>query len=923
MSLINGHPGFTDFFMSPITGRIILPMFPDINEDYIWIGGRGDRPIESPVIIDLRLEIIDLRRRLSETRFILQAASPNFDSSQALNELVNGILKHEFGVVSIATPGTDYLAPILPYQNIWIGDIANTPQPNPRIFVNNLPHMGSSDPTLLFGAYNLYSGSPNPLTLGEPQIIKTLHITNMADLPVGHLWLGQVSLDPLNLGLNRPVPIIVLPLANMADLPEGKIWRGDGSDRPVPSDDLTDIENEIEEINEQISEINIEIGDINLNIDSIFDHLAEIDVHLGDIDIHLGDIDTHLGDIETHLGDIDIHLGDIDTHLGDIDVHLGDIDIHLGSLDGSIVDLQAQIDTNVASGLDHLADLQLQIDTNVASGLDHLADLQAQIDTNVASGLDHLANLQFQIDSAISSGMDHLATINAALDAINLALSEITSDITTINTTIIDIQNDITTINSTIVDIQSDITDIQTDITTINSTIVTIQAAIVDLEDTVGDGSVTLTGGVTGTGFVGTPFATTVATPLNNIPLPTANVSLNNFRIINLNTPVSSQDAATKGFVDSSITTLTAYVDLLAARPLNDLPVPTNTLDFNHQSVINILGMEVEDSIRFTGVTTSLVNAIAFPNSAQVRRVVLWNDNATQNDFQFSGLGTASDASILYHANVGASHTFYAGLTSTTKTLIANFSATLAAFSQPVSINIGSSSSIALTFNAAVNRCKIALYPVGANSFQVYGFGVLGSTLVYSVDSTASSHVFFAATSSTTANEVFRIHGTGYASVAAGAGTFYSRVPSAHVQMTGNATTTTCTANVWIKAAGTTTATSGAVQFTTATTNRLTFTGSQLGTACVGMASATATVAVTNLAATRVGLAIYKNGTLIQNAPGYDTTNASGSTNSPTLLVVTDVQVSLSPTDYIEAWVLAGNNTVMTVTNLNLSFKAI
>lgn len=907
-------------------------MFPDLYENYIFMGGRGDRPIESPIIIDLRLEIIDLRRRLSETRFILQAPSPNFDSSQALNQLVNGILKHEFGVVSIATPGTDYLAPVLPYQNVWIGDIANTPQPFPRIFVNNLPHMASADPTLLFGAYNLYSGSPNPLTLGEPQIIKTLHITNMCDVPVGHLLIGQNSVDPLNFGLNRPVPIIVLPLANMADLSYQKIWRGDITNRPVPSDDLTDIENEIEEINEEISDINIEIGDINLNIDSIFDHLAEIDVHLGDIDIHLGDIDTHLGDIDTHLGDIDIHLGDIDTEITEINVNIDSIFDSIASIQADITSIFEAI-TNINV---QLGDIVLRLD-----GIDiSLGDIGVRLDgidltieTNLDSGLAHLADLQLQIDAGISSGMDHLATINASIDAINLALTELSGDITTINTTIIDIQTDITTINSTIitiqgdittinstiVDIQTDITTIQTDITTINTNITDIFAAIVVIQDSIGDGTVTLTGAVTGTGQVGDSIATTLTVPLNLVPIATGPLNMGSFRIGSLGIPLFAQDATTKDYVDT-----TDF--FLLNRTLNEIPVATGDVNLNFQSLSNVISLNLESTagINFSGaVPAGLANYISFPNTAQVKRLILWNDPLAPNNFEFSGLGTDSSASILYHANIGASHLFYAGLTSSTKTLIGSLSATAAAFSKPVSIDIGGSSSIPLTFNAAVNRCKIALYPVGANSFQVYGLGVLGNTLVYSVDQTASSHKFFAATSPTTANEIFHMHGTGYAAVATGTGTFYSRVPSAHVQMTGNATTTSCTINVWVKAAGTTTATAGAVQFTTATTNRLTFTGSQIGAACPGMASASATVAVTNLAATRVGLAIYKNGTLIQNAPGYATTNASGSTNSPTLLVVPDVQVSLSPTDYVEAWVLAGNNTVMTVTNLNLAFKAI
>lgn len=445
------QPGFTDFFMSPVTGRFILPMMPDVPQDYIWIGNRGDRPIPSPIIIDLRLEIVDLRRRLSETRFILQAASQDFDSSQALNQLIPGILKHNQGIVSIAIPGTDYLPVELPYRNIWIGDEDNVPQPYPRIFLENLPSMASSDETKLFGAYNLYTGNPDPENIGIPIIVKTLNITNMADLPEGYLWLGTNSLDPSNFGPNRPVPIIVLPLANMADLPYKKIWRGDIDNRPFPVDDLSNIEDEIETIDESIT-------NINLNIDSIFDHLANIDVqigdinvqigdiniHLGNVDTELGSIETHLGDIDTHLGNIDTHLGDIDVHLGDIDTHLGDIDVHLGSLDGSIVDLQGQIDSNVSSGLSHLADLQAQIDSNVSSGLSHLADLQGQIDANVSSGLSHLADL------------------NAAIDGINSTLTTIEGDITTINTTLDSLQSQVDTINTTITTIQGDITNITT-----------------------------------------------------------------------------------------------------------------------------------------------------------------------------------------------------------------------------------------------------------------------------------------------------------------------------------------------------------------------------------------------------------------------------------------------------------------------------
>jgi hypothetical protein len=62
--------------------------------------------------------------------------------------------------------------------------------------------------------------------------------------------------------------------------------------------------------------------------------------------------------------------------------------------------------------------------------------------------------------------------------------------------------------------------------------------------------------------------------------------------------------------------------------------------------------------------------------------------------------------------------------------------------------------------NALVNR-KAVLYDVNNNDHQYYGFGVNSGTLRYQVDATIANHVFFAATSASTSNELMRITGTG------------------------------------------------------------------------------------------------------------------------------------------------------------------
>jgi hypothetical protein len=126
------QPGFTDVFISPVTGRINLSSFGVLPEDYTFVGDRDNKPVPSPILIDLRLEIIKINSRLAETRFILQTASEDFFNSQALDELRNGILRHEQGVIKIAT---------LPQDNIWIGDANGDPVPSPHISLSNLPDL--------------------------------------------------------------------------------------------------------------------------------------------------------------------------------------------------------------------------------------------------------------------------------------------------------------------------------------------------------------------------------------------------------------------------------------------------------------------------------------------------------------------------------------------------------------------------------------------------------------------------------------------------------------------------------------------------------------------------------------------------------------------------------------------------------------
>ena len=66
-----------------------------------------------------------------------------------------------------------------------------------------------------------------------------------------------------------------------------------------------------------------------------------------------------------------------------------------------------------------------------------------------------------------------------------------------------------------------------------------------------------------------------------------------------------------------------------------------------------------------------------------------------------------------------------------------------------------------ITMSASTKNRKIVLYPGFNNDHQFYGIGVNNSILRFQLDQTTTNAIFYAGTSSTTSNEVFRILGSG------------------------------------------------------------------------------------------------------------------------------------------------------------------
>lgn len=276
-------------FISPVTGRVLA------DPNYALVGNRNGIAIPSPIIIDIRLDLIALRKRyntLVKGDFVIGHPNNELPNAQVLFNLGDGFLYNTEGIVSTTTIIPIGGLPDLPYKNIWIGDITNRPVPQQRVTLDNLPSFLSLDVTpdnlrRNLGMFNLYTGksvvSTSPLDAGLPGTTMRVGMCNLPNLSVGKMWIGVKNVvpplyvnpltppyifvtgdfnwDPFGalplvgntfgvpneIGLNpgeifigdpaNPGQIMVsnkLPDTILPDLPTGNIWIGDNTSRPRP-----------------------------------------------------------------------------------------------------------------------------------------------------------------------------------------------------------------------------------------------------------------------------------------------------------------------------------------------------------------------------------------------------------------------------------------------------------------------------------------------------------------------------------------------------------------------------------------------------------------------------------------------------------------------------------------------------------------
>jgi len=628
-------PGYTDLFISPVTGLILIPDKQSLTDDYIWVGNRDNIAIESPALIDIKLDIINLRKRLNYTPFIIQYPSPHFYNAQALSEVNNGLISNLNGVIVEATLTENYFwigdasnrpvetnifpigtLPDLPYQNIWIGDITNRPVANQRIGLINLPPFLSALPVdplsvppgapVNFGLYNIYTGGLN-LSLSEPIApTTTLKIdkSNLPNLSKGKIWMGVINVFPpsisfiptppyvtivgdLNWDVRGALPIIgdsyavpkeigldpgtifmgdflnpgqitqtgldwgkmfigngfgqittvgllanqlftgnidnsgkiavttVLNIVNLPDLTFNKVWVGNNTNRPVegtlPQEALPDL-----------AMGNIWIGDA-----------SNRPVPNPTIDI------TNLPNLL--LNRFWVGNGTARPVALPFNIQTG------GGLSGGPITNGTGTISMLPVGTAGL----YQYATITTNTFGQVVTAISNIDT-IEDMQDNIANNTSAINTINTTLFDPVTGLVTTVGLLNVAVfAPVTGLLVVVGGLSLQVSNNTEKINEIIDGSDAYISQIEENTTNIannTSLIVGIIAGTTPI-----DANFTAIGDVSGSGPLSSDITLTLNTPLNNVPIATGNIDVNNYKIINLAYPEDPMDAANKQYVDDSI----------------------------------------------------------------------------------------------------------------------------------------------------------------------------------------------------------------------------------------------------------------------------------------------------------------------------------------------------------------------------------
>jgi hypothetical protein len=302
-------------FISPVTGRIFA------TPNYVLLGNKQGIATSSPALIDLKLDLINLRKDYSvtnQTSFVIGFPDNKLPNAQVLSNLSSGIMFNLQGIVYTFPFIPPIYLPSLTKGNIWIGDDNNRPKE-----------------TVILPLANMANLDENKLWLGNsdkrPSAVTTIKTSNLPGLKHNNLWLGNGSDRPEAKGQidesNLPDLGVYTGLEHPTIEGRGKIWRG--SIDPLTLKATT-------EKSDDLSLLEIDVDELELEVDFIEGQITALQ---GQIGILQGEIATLQGEIGVLQGEIAVIQGQIiviDQQITDLNHRIDNLRLNNIPADGDV-----------------------------------------------------------------------------------------------------------------------------------------------------------------------------------------------------------------------------------------------------------------------------------------------------------------------------------------------------------------------------------------------------------------------------------------------------------------------------------------------------------------------------------------------------------------------------------------------------------
>lgn len=291
-------------FISPVTGRVLA------EPNYVLVGNNQGMATPSPALIDLRLDLINLRKDYdicSSASFVIGFPNSQLPNAQVLSNLSNGVMITTDGIVSttgVFPPG--YL-PNLSKGNVWIGDDNNRPKETVILPLANMANLAEN---------KLWLGNSS----GRPAAVSTIKIGNLPKLDHHHLWIGN--------GSNRPEAKSQIDESNLPDLGvytgvehpsiegRGKIWRG--SIDPFTLKATTEKSDDLSLLEIDVDELEVEVDFIEAEIVTLQGEIAALQGEISALQGQIAALDAAVAALQAQVAVIDKQIVDLNNRIDNL-----------------------------------------------------------------------------------------------------------------------------------------------------------------------------------------------------------------------------------------------------------------------------------------------------------------------------------------------------------------------------------------------------------------------------------------------------------------------------------------------------------------------------------------------------------------------------------------------------------------------------